>query len=203
MFILTEHTDKIWIVTKTDVSDGQIWNDQIPRHGSNQLAYSQCNIKENWNIQSIVNRSHLGAYLQKSGCGVVDCAQELANSGNKMTEMSTQNVLILTWAEQYILFLAIFMLHLNTIFNRKYEPLRNVNSLWPSVGMIGVNIGSGSLTVPSHYLNQCWLIIDEARWHLNKGNITETVTDSNHCKGLENYIFENTATSSRGQWVTG
>ena len=31
--------------------------------------------------------------------------------------------------------------------------------------------------------------------------LTETVPDITHYKMLENYILENTATSSRGQWV--
>ena len=33
------------------------------------------------------------------------------------------------------------------------------------------------LTAPSHYLDQCWLIINEAHWHLAEGNFTEIVPD--------------------------
>ena len=39
---------------------------------------------------------------------------------------------------------------------------------WHMVTEIWVHIGSGNglfLTTPSHYLNQCWLIISEVQWH--------------------------------------
>ena len=32
--------------------------------------------------------------------------------------------------------------------------------------------------VPSHHLNQCWLVIIEAHWHLAVGNFTETVLNT-------------------------
>ena len=50
----------------------------------------------------------------------------------------------------------------------------------------------------SHYLNQCWLI-NACRWHLAESNFTETALDITHHKVFEEYIFENTATFSRGQ----
>ena len=57
------------------------------------------------------------------------------------------------------------------------------------------------LMSPSHYLNQCWLAINEAHWYIALGNITESVLHSTHYKMFENYVFENTTTSPRGQWV--
>ena len=58
------------------------------------------------------------------------------------------------------------------------------------------------LTAPSHHLNQFWLIIIEAHWHLPEGNIAETALDISHNKVFfENCTFENIATSFRGQWV--
>ena len=55
-----------------------------------------------------------------------------------------------------------------------------VNSLWPSY--IIWRHGSRStlaqvmaccLTAPSHYLNQCWLMISEVLWHSSDSNFTE------------------------------
>ena len=47
-----------------------------------------------------------------------------------------------------------------------------VNSLWPSdatwwqrSGSTLAQVMACCLTAPSHYLNQCWLIISEAQWH--------------------------------------
>ena len=57
------------------------------------------------------------------------------------------------------------------------------------------------LAAPSHYLDQCWLIINEAYWHLAETNFAEIVLDITHYKIFQNYIFENTATSPRRQWV--
>ena len=47
------------------------------------------------------------------------------------------------------------------------------------------------LSAPSHYLNQFWLIINEAVWDLAKSNSTETVLDITHNEVFENYKFEN------------
>ena len=35
------------------------------------------------------------------------------------------------------------------------------------------------LTAPSHYLNQCWLVISEVQWHLYQGNFTRDASTSN------------------------
>ena len=47
-----------------------------------------------------------------------------------------------------------------------------INSLWPSgaiwrqrSGSTLVQVMACCLTAPSHYLNQCWLIISEVSWH--------------------------------------
>ena len=36
------------------------------------------------------------------------------------------------------------------------------------------------LTAPSHYLNQCWLIISKVEWHLSKCNFTRDTSAINH-----------------------
>ena len=57
------------------------------------------------------------------------------------------------------------------------------------------------LTAPSHYLNQCWLIISEVLWHAPQRNFTAIDQVDILYNELENYNFEITATSLRGQWV--
>ena len=62
-----------------------------------------------------------------------------------------------------------------------------INRLWPSDTIWWYRSGSTlarviacCLMAPSHYLNQCWLIIHEAHWHLSEGNLTEKIPDVTH-----------------------
>ena len=36
------------------------------------------------------------------------------------------------------------------------------------------------LTAPSHYLNQCWLIINKSQWHSSEGNFARNTSAINH-----------------------
>ena len=49
-----------------------------------------------------------------------------------------------------------------------------INSLWPSGGRNGSILGQvmACCLTPSHNLTQCWLISNEAFWHLPEGNFT-------------------------------
>ena len=60
-----------------------------------------------------------------------------------------------------------------------YDGKITVNSLWPSDAIWQHRSGSTldqvmacCLTAPSHYLAQCWLIINEVLWNSPKGNLT-------------------------------
>ena len=62
-----------------------------------------------------------------------------------------------------------------------------INSLWPSEaiqqqrsGPTLVQVMACYLTSPSHYLNQCWLIISEIQWHSYYGNFTSDASTINH-----------------------
>ena len=57
-----------------------------------------------------------------------------------------------------------------------------VDSLWPSDALMAsqnvvtlVQVMACCLMAPSHYLNQCWLIISEVLWHSPGGNFTGNV----------------------------
>ena len=59
-----------------------------------------------------------------------------------------------------------------------------INSLWPSDAIWRQRFGSPlaqvmacCLTAPSHYLNQCWLMISEVLWHSAESNFTENTSD--------------------------
>ena len=68
------------------------------------------------------------------------------------------------------------------------------NSIWPSDAIWHhrawstlVQVMACCLTAPSHYLNQCWLIISEVLWHSFQGNFTGNAQDTNPWCELENY----------------
>ena len=70
-----------------------------------------------------------------------------------------------------------------------------IDSLWPSDAIWWQRSGSTlaqvmacCLTAPSHYLNQCWLIISEVQWHSYQGKFTRYASTINHQNPLENYI---------------
>ena len=62
-----------------------------------------------------------------------------------------------------------------------------INSLWPSDTIwryksrsIKAQVMACCLTAPSHYLNQCWLIISKAQWHPSESNFTRDASAISH-----------------------
>ena len=84
-------------------------------------------------------------------------------------------------------------------------PQYQLNSLWPSdsiwrhgSGSTLVQVMACCLMAPSHYLNQCWLLKREVRWHSPESYFAQATTLYNE---FENYTFEITATAPNSQWV--
>ena len=80
-----------------------------------------------------------------------------------------------------------------------------VNSLWPSDAIWRqrswstlVQVMACCLTAPSHYLNQCWLMICEVLWHLPDSNFTENTGDIYHWDEFEIYWLETVVKSPQG-----
>ena len=64
-----------------------------------------------------------------------------------------------------------------------------LNSLWPNDAIWRhrsrstlAQVMACCLTTPSHYLNQCWLIMSEVQWHSYLGNFTRDAWSTNHEK---------------------
>ena len=57
------------------------------------------------------------------------------------------------------------------------------------------------LTAPSHYLNQCWLIISKVQRHSSEGNFAIDTPALNHWNYLGNYLSKISFKSHRGHWV--
>ena len=83
-----------------------------------------------------------------------------------------------------------------------------VNSLWPNDAIWRhrtcstlAQVMACCLTAPSHYLNQCWLIISKVQWHSSGSHFTRDTLDINHWNQFENYLSKLLFNSPRGQWV--
>ena len=84
----------------------------------------------------------------------------------------------------------------------------SVNSLWPSdaiwrqrSGSTLVQIMACCLTAPSHYLNQCWLIISKVQWHPSESNFTRdtsAITCISHWNNAWKLFVENFVQISKG-----
>ena len=71
----------------------------------------------------------------------------------------------------------------------------HLNSLWPSdtiwqqrSGSTLAQVMACCLTAPSHYLNQCWLIISKVQWHSSECSFTKDTSTISHWNYLENYL---------------
>ena len=57
------------------------------------------------------------------------------------------------------------------------------------------------LMAPSHYPDQCWLIISEAQSQSPEDNFTRDASAINYYNQPENYLLKISFKSPRGQWV--
>ena len=64
-----------------------------------------------------------------------------------------------------------------------------------------VRVMTCCLTAPSHYLNQCWLTVNEVLWHLFHCNVYLNAQNIYQQAVFEIYTFEITTTSPREHWV--
>ena len=79
--------------------------------------------------------------------------------------------------------------NINQITCKKQVPQHLLNSLWPSgtiwwhkSGSTLAQVIACCLTAPSHYLNQCWLIIGKVQWHSSECNFTRDTSAISHWK---------------------
>ena len=84
-----------------------------------------------------------------------------------------------------------------------------VNLLWPSdtiwqqrSGSTLAQVMACCLTAPSHYLNQCWLIISEIQWHSWLRTISQEIPQPSITRIILKIIYLKISFKSpRGQWV--
>ena len=79
---------------------------------------------------------------------------------------------------------------------------------WPSdaiwqhrTGSTQVQVMACCLTAPSHYLIQCWLVINIGPWHSSENIIIRSKAILNQPNKIENCILNIAFRSPRDQWV--
>ena len=79
------------------------------------------------------------------------------------------------------------------------------NKIWVNIGSDDkstlVQVMALCYVAQSHYLNQCWLIIDRVLWHSPESNFITSMININPKHVLRDYIFKLSATSTRVQRV--
>ena len=92
-----------------------------------------------------------------------------------------------------------FEIHKNT------SVLRLTHDKWHHILYCGLMTPYGvrylGPTTPTHYLNQCCLIISKVFWHSSPCNAIVNTHGINPHGEFETYTFEITTTTLRGQWV--
>ena len=125
--------------------------------------------------------------------------------------LSLLSMLVLTKAS---IFLPEFFIHITPINELWYWRITGMEfylwslTLWPNdvIWRQGsrstlAQVLACCLMAPSHYLNQCWLMISEVLWHSPDSNFKENTWDICHWNEIEIYQFETVVKSPRGQWV--
>ena len=72
---------------------------------------------------------------------------------------------------------------------------------WSDTGSTLAQVMACCLMAPSHYLNQCWLIISKVLLLSCEGNFTRDASIINHYNLFENYMSKISFKFPRGQWV--
>ena len=96
---------------------------------------------------------------------------------------------------------------LTAVLDLFFKHFLAINSLWPSYAIWWHRSGSTlaqvmacCLAAPSHYLNQCWLVISKVSWHSPQCTTIKYLWDTNMYNKNKNYIFKLPSRSPRGQW---
>ena len=92
----------------------------------------------------------------------------------------------------------------NSLFHTYYlfNSLRPSDAIWRQWSWTTLaQVMACCLTAPSHYLNQCWLIIRGVLWHTSESSFAGIAQGIDSGYEFEKDILKNIFKSPRGQWV--
>ena len=89
-----------------------------------------------------------------------------------------------------------------SIANVPVNSLRPSDAIWRQWSWTTLaQVMACCLTAPSHYLNQCWLIIRGVLWHTSESSFAGIAQGIDSGYEFEKDILKNIFKSPRGQWV--
>ena len=84
----------------------------------------------------------------------------------------------------------------------RFNSLRPSDAIWRQWSWTTLaQVMACCLTAPSHYLNQCWLIIRGVLWHTSESSFAGIAQGIDSGYEFEKDILKNIFKSPRGQWV--
>ena len=84
----------------------------------------------------------------------------------------------------------------------QFNSLRPSDAIWRQWSWTTLaQVMACCLTAPSHYLNQCWLIIRGVLWHTSESSFAGIAQGIDSGYEFEKDILKNIFKSPRGQWV--
>ena len=87
-------------------------------------------------------------------------------------------------------------------YRMAFNSLRPSDAIWRQWSWTTLaQIMACCLTAPSHYLNQCWLIIRGVLWHTSESSFAGIAQGIDSGYEFEKDILKNIFKSPRGQWV--
>ena len=91
---------------------------------------------------------------------------------------------------------------LNVFKMSSFNSLRPSDAIWRQWSWTTLaQVMACCLTAPSHYLNQCWLIIRGVLWHTSESSFAGIAQGIESGYEFEKDILKNIFKSPRGQWV--
>ena len=93
-------------------------------------------------------------------------------------------------------------LHISSLVQDCINSLRPSDAIWRQWSWTTLaQVMACCLTAPSHYLNQCWLIIRGVLWHTSESSFAGIAQGIDSGYEFEKDILKNIFKSPRGQWV--
>ena len=171
-----------FLFTTNFLSQGQLWADiqwfqpSVADVNSDVVGDSQCQQREQ---PFTITKHHLPDARQQQDSLQQQTEIRVTGTEDGVCEFGTY---IFSGVKWYLMNL----LEMTVIYD--------INSLWPNDSIWWHRSGSPltqvmacCLMAPSHYLNQCWLIISEVFWHPPEGNFTGNVQAIYSWYEFENY----------------
>ena len=126
----------------------------------------------------------------------------IVTASQLLSRLSTRQVLPVTLKCHKVIAWTTVLRRLLSRLNNQVNSLRPSDAIWRQWSWTTLaQVMACCLTAPSHYLNQCWLIIRGVLWHTSESSFAGIAQGIDSGYEFEKDILKNIFKSPRGQWV--